>query len=618
MELLGRSFDQRAIRQNHSVAYPKRMLFLDIETKWERDGNREKHRLKLAWTCYVERRSGERKDTEAWKEWKGTKPLCDYIEDLCQNKTVLYLFGHNVFFDLQASDFFHFFTRAGWILDFVMDKGGSYILSIHKGKRRLKVLSTTNYFPTSLAALGKMINLPKLDIDLEHATGDELSVYCRRDVEITKRAMEFYFQFVQDNDFGKFGLTRAGQAFSAYRHRFMKKKIYVHKDEGVQNLERSAYYGGRVECFRIGKIEGGPFVSLDVNSMYPYLMLERELPYQLVDYRENYDLGLLAEALPKFSVIGDCYVETDKPIYPVRRKGKLFFPVGKFRTCLCTPEISMALAKGHLKRLYRASFYRKALLFTEYVKTISELKNRYQAEGNPVMRTLCKTLLNSLYGKFAQYVPETRSVTDFTCDGYWRMESIDLVSGEREMEYKLFNKRVIEKGKHPGNNSLIALSAHVTSWGRLYLWELMERVGQRNVLYCDTDSVKLRQSAMGAVSQLMNPNQLGALWLESRSKQLTIHGAKHYETEEKRTLKGVPKDAVEFAPQSYEYYNWPKQATHMAHRITRYYFREHTIKWTPSRYDKGIVGEDGSVRPLKLYERDEEPKTPELFGFNLP
>ncbi|GAH94157.1 unnamed protein product, partial [marine sediment metagenome] len=82
----------------------------------------------------------------------------------------------------------------------------------------------------------------------------------------------------------KFSITKASQAFCAYRFRFMDHKIYIHNDVTVQNLERSAYIGGRVECFRLGKIPGKQFVSMDINSMYPFVMKAEKYPYELVSY----------------------------------------------------------------------------------------------------------------------------------------------------------------------------------------------------------------------------------------------------------------------------------------------------------------------------------------------
>ncbi|GAH84904.1 unnamed protein product, partial [marine sediment metagenome] len=195
--------------------------------------------------------------------------------------------GHNVFFDMQASGFYQHFTQRGWQLKFYYDKGLTYILKCRKGKSTITVISSTNWFDFSLARLGAALGYPKSDIDFKVATSEELKAYCKVDVEILVKALNVYIDFILLHDLGRFSLTKASQAFTAYRHRFMPRQILIHSEQEVINLEREAYIGGRCECFQIGKISGGPFVTLDVNSMYPYVMKEQKYPWKLAGYYEN-------------------------------------------------------------------------------------------------------------------------------------------------------------------------------------------------------------------------------------------------------------------------------------------------------------------------------------------
>ncbi|GAJ09130.1 unnamed protein product, partial [marine sediment metagenome] len=255
-----------------------------------------------------------------------------YVESLVHNKTQLYVFAHNIFFDLQSSWFFPLFTRWGWVLDFVHDKGLTYILVIKKDKKTIRLLSTTNWFDITVAELGDMIGLPKLEIDFTDTSDEALSIYCRRDVDIIKRAMIDYMFFVESHDLGKFAMTRAAQSLAAYRHRFMNQKIYIHSDEDSIALEEKAYIGGRTECFSLGIQSGGPFITLDINSMYPYVMRQFKYPCQLVGYKEHVDQDHLEEILSKYACAGQVTVDTNDPIYAMRHNRKIIFPVGEFET----------------------------------------------------------------------------------------------------------------------------------------------------------------------------------------------------------------------------------------------------------------------------------------------
>lgn len=593
---------QRLLRKNHRKAMPSRVVYLDTETKIHKLTNEEQHRMKLAWTCYVEKRYRGGADTEIWREWHSTYGLCEYLTSLARPETTLHILGHNIFFDLQCSDFYAYFTKWGWLLDFVYEGGGSYILVIHKDKRHIKALSTTNWFDASIKQLGKMIGLEKLEVDFDTTPDGELSLYCRRDVEIIKRVMEEYYQFLTSHDLGRFSLTKASQAFTAYRHRFMTKQIYIHASDDVVDLERSAYAGGRVECFSFGEQDGGPFLSMDINSMYPYIMKNVPLPRRLADYRKVPPLDIVVEWIRQGCVVAECLVKTDEPIYAVKRDGKIFFPVGEFTTFLCSPCLQTAIDRDHLQDINRAAFYEADYLFREYVDFFYALKSQYKRDNNPIYELMTKKFLNSLYGKFAQWQPVTNDKKDLTHDGYYRLESIDLVSGEREIEYKLFNTIVTQTGKRPGRNSLIAISAHITEWSRYLLYSIIEGIGIDRVLYCDTDSVKIRKRDLDSVRYPIHTDRLGALKIEKEFERLTLWGPKHYLTENERKIKGVPLEAHELGEHWFEYFNWPKQKTHMHRQITRFYFRDHVEKCCAPFYDKGVVLENGKIIPITLQE----------------
>lgn len=602
MGVLTEDTTQYLLRKNHRKSFPRKILYLDTETKHIVIDNEERHRMKIAWSCYVEVRPDNIADTENWHFWEKPYPLCEYIQWLCHDKTVQYIFAHNAFFDLQASDFFYYFTKWGWELDFIYDSGKTYCLVIHKGKKRIKALSTTNFYNTSVDKLGNMLNLPKLDVDFDNATDEQLSIYCKRDVEIIKKAMEHYFEFIRKYDLGKFTMTRASQAFTAYRHRFMNTKIYVHRNDNVRKLEQESYIGGRVECGYLGKVPGGPFVSLDINSMYPYVMKNYPMPVRLLDYRRNPPIDIVEQSLSYRCGIADVEIKTDIPLYPLRYNNKIVFPTGTFRVSLCTPELREALTRGHVKHIYTYASYESGVIFNEYVEFFYPLRMRYKDEGDAIHNELCKNFLNYLYGKFGQYRPVTEEKQDLTCDGYYRLETLDLETGEREIEYKLFNTVVVTKGREIANTSFLAIAAHVTSYARWYLWHIMESLGYDKVLYCDTDSLKIRQQYLPLLSDMIHKTQLGALKIEDEFDEFEIYGPKSYRTEHYKRIKGIPSKAEMLPDGTFKYMSFLKQPTHMRREIMRSYIIKPVVKVLNPHYDKGVVLPSGNIRPLSLHD----------------
>jgi len=577
-------------------------LYLDTETKQEDFGVFQRHFFRLGWGCCVERRPAREKDTESWKYFLKPWPFCRWIETLPRVKRPLWIFSHNLFFDLQVTCFFEYFTSAGWDLDFLYEQGMTYILVIRKGDLTIKGISTTNYFDTSLEKIGVLVGLPKLEVDFKNVDDEKLSVYCRRDVEILKKAMEGYFDFIREHDMGKFGMTKSSQALNAYRHRFMDNKIYTHRANEVIELEKDAYLGGRVECFRLGKIGGGRKVSLDINSMYSFVMKRYQYPSRLLAYHEHFSLKRLPAALKNHCAVAEVLVDTPEPCFGVRQGIKIIFPVGRFRCFLCSRGLHLALTRGYLKGIIAIAFYDSTDLFGAYVDYFYGLKQKYDREKNQIYRKLVKYFLNCLYGKFGQFRPTIDSFREEKGLLCYRAEWFDEVTGDKGAEYKLMNRVVRETGREIAPNSLIAVCAHVTEDSRLYLDEIMTRIGRNRILYCDTDDVKILEKDAGRIRDLIHPDRLGALKIKEKYSYLNIIGPKSYLTDRESVLKGIPKNAVKIKPFTFRYTSFPRQVSHLRKQNISY-FETRTIEKTLKLvYDKGEVHPDGRITPFSLSE----------------
>ena len=601
----------RLLTKNHSSVVPSHVLYFDTETEEHRQGELTVHRMKMAWTCTVEYSATGEVRSERWMEWKTSEAMCRQIAGVCYEKTALWIFAHNAFFDLQTSGFFEWFTKHSWELQFVYEAGLTYILVIKKDKRTIKVVSSTNYFQCSLKKLGKMVGLEKLDCDFETVSPADLSIYCHRDVEIVKAAIESYFGFIRRHDLGSFSMTIPSQAMRAFRHRFMPTKIWIHSVERAQKLEQAAYFGGRTECFRLGMQDGGPFVTLDVNSMYPAVMARESVPTQLVDVLDHPDLDWLEDVLREHCVVSRCELDTPEPIYAIHLNKRICFPIGRFSTVLTTPGIQIARARGHLVSLGETAVYKKAVLFRDYVQELYRLRMDYKAKGEETWVYLCKILLNSLYGKWAQ----KRSLTEVEdcpeSEGYRREETLDLVTGKMWLEYQLMNKLVTIQGEEVGKHSFVAISAHITEAARILLWRLIEKAGTQNVLYCDTDSLKVRETDVNNLHSLIHPTTLGALKIEKTSDTLDIWGLKAYSENGVRTIKGIPHSAKDLGNHVYSFTHFLKQASHMRKKQITGMISEEMTKRLNLKYQKGVVLPSGAIAPFDFGHEPLPPLRPE-------
>lgn len=596
-------FKHTRLRKTHVDKFPGRVLYFDTET-WSEDKEEEQHhRMDIAWTCYAKYDDTGECEYERWEFWNTKKGICEYIRNKAYIKKPLLIIAHNIFFDLQVIGFFRSFAKWGYKLDFYYDKGLTYILIIRHEGRVIKCISSTNYYQSTLKRLGSMLGVNKLEIDFDQATRDELIEYCKRDVLVLKSSIEHFFRFIHKHDLGKVTMTKASQAMTAYRKKFLSEKIYYHHEEGPHDLERSAYYGGRTECFQIGEIKDGPFQSYDFNSMYPFVMANNHFPIKLVEHRPDYTITKIEAILGRYSVIAEVWVDTPEPVYAVRHNGKIVFPTGTFRTYLCSGGLEYAIKHDHILKVGQTNVYKSARLFDDYVDYFTTLKQHYTKTNNKIMRQLTKDFLNSLYGKFASRKPEIVMTDLDSFTGFEREDIYNLVTGQKGINYKMFNTAVAEYGWDDEVKSLCAIASHITEYGRLELWSLIKQVGYDRALYCDTDSLKIRKKDSYRIRKTIHDSELGALCMEEEFNNLHIYAAKSYVTEHHRVLKGVPKRAEEISPGMFTYDTFLRQGSHMRKGVDDYFILRRTVKVLKNVYDKATVRRNGRCTPFIFAEK---------------
>lgn len=355
----------------------------------------------------------------------------------------------------------------------------------------IQVYDTLRHWPMSVAKMGEFLGLVKVWSD-----GFDVA-HCRRDTEIVwKFVNRMLFQY------RALGLelrntlpSMSLQLFSQFN-----RMEYPRMNNQVVKWFRKGYYGGRVEVYRFGKI-AGPVYHYDVNSLYPYVMAERQYP-DLYSSIMTQRIDLTQEGM------ADCEVwlpYCEVPALPMREETEILFPVGTMRGVWCYPELRQVIADGgKIVKVFEAvQFSQTCSPFAEYIRYC--YANRQKSDG--MSSLLWKLYGNSLYGKFAQH------------------------SG-LECLYQDQQKTII--GKRPRHVNVI-WSAYVTCYARLHLLGLLRQAWP--VYYTDTDS-------------LFTPNvmpvskELGALKQEGVYAHAEFFGNKIYVVDEKYKAKGVKQDAA--------------------------------------------------------------------------
>jgi hypothetical protein len=522
------------LRANKHLEYPSYIIFFDTETEDKKINSLEKElNFKIGWLCYWD----IKKNIKKYYYFNSKKKFWNFVFSKSYNKRKLYLIAHNLPFDFRILKGFKTLSKNNYRQEKLIFKGTTNIFKFRKGTKTLMFIDNMNFFNGSLQKLGENMGLSKLNIKK-----DNLKVYCKRDVEIMVLAWKFLLSFLKENNLGNFAPTIAGQSFNAYRHRFMKEKIFIHTNLNAIKMERESYHGGRVESFRIGKMPIQDYFLLDVNSMYPSVMSFYDYPSKLIKIKNKLTLKQLKKYNKKYALIAEVSLITKEPFLPIKIKNKTFYPIGKIRSKLTTREIDYALNNAKIKKIGKTLIYEKRNLFNDYVKFFFTEKQKYKKNKNESLTYLCKIFLNSLYGKFGQKIEYYQDIGKSNRkDGYFDLTDID---NNIDKTYRVINGNLQEFiGEKEGYESFVAIPATITADARIKLWKIIKKAGIENVYYCDTDSVIVNTQGFNNLKNEIGDN-LGQLSLQEKNNNLKIYGLKDYVFGEKIVIKGIRKNAI--------------------------------------------------------------------------
>lgn len=593
----------------------RKAIFFDSESRLTEDQEHQPYLICATFARY------DLKDPYFDRVYSTDKALPDMVrfwhdvDEFTKKGEAVTVYSHNAFYDMVVTYAIPELLKLGYKVMSFFEKGLTFFMKLQlieeKGEKSkvlktLDFISTTNYFSTSLRNLARTFGFPdKLEFDYQEGTLEDSIVYCKRDVEIIKLAMENFRGMITEEDLGPLKPTIAGQAFAAYRHTFMAADIQIHNNEKATNLERDSYYGGRVECFRIGDYTGD-FYKLDVNSMYPYVMKEHRYPVKLISFKKKGNLTNLKRLIKNgWGAIATVTLTTDKANLPYRSKKKLIFPTGEFTASLATPELEYCFKHNLIQEVHEVAIYQMDYIFSDYIDYFYSKRLAAKAAGDDVRVNMYKLFLNSLYGKFGQRSESWERVGDAEPD---KVQVLRVKNPDGTTDtFKIFGgsifKRIEEKESF---NSFCAIASHVTSYARMLLAGFMDTAGRETLYYCDTDSLFVSEDGytrLQAAGHLDN-KILGKLKLEETGTTLEINAPKDYSFNGHVKIKGVKLDGLycdlETKQLRYAGYQWPRLNGMLNGGQLTKYQNNPIVKKLARVYNGGWIDSAGVVLPFKV------------------
>lgn len=448
----------------------------------------------------------------------------DSFMEWCYNKKRIYF--HNLKFD--GTFIVDWLMRRGF--KYVEDKkqlvqnsfsslisvsGIWYAIYIRFNNNSITILDSLKKLPMSVKTVANAykLQIKKGEIDYNKfreigykPTKDEIE-YVFKDVSIIAQALKTQF------DQGLKKMTNGADALNFYKLNTPNFKdwfpqLSLEEDAYI----RKSYKGGYVFLNQIykNKIINNVFVY-DVNSMYPYVMKNKPMPYGNPVYfngeytfDKDYDIYII-----KVSVmfkLKEGYIPT------IQLKGNWLFSQTEYiretddLVELNLTSIDFELFKKHYNILeihylggYKFRSY--AGFFNEYIDYWMGIKEN--SVGG--IRTLAKLMLNSLYGKFAKNPDVTQKTLTFDEE----YDIIKLVKGKQKIEDSLY----------------VPVGSFITSWARHTLISAAQE-NYENFIYCDTDSLHMTADCSDKLD--VHPTRLGAWKLEGKFRYAKFIRAKCY------------------------------------------------------------------------------------------
>lgn len=606
------------------TAVPQNMLLFDCETypdpnRSNEDG--EYHVLRLG-VAVAYRLEGIKRTRSAEILFRQSAQFWEFVSSRLSKDRPLWLYAHNMPFDLGAVGGWKVLASDKCEWDTAIFEHGIFFCRGTLEGFPIVLCDSGNYYKCRLATIGRAMGLPKMDMP-SFSDSDSLWIpYCRNDVLVLAKGMDTLIQFWRTHELGPWQPTIASLAFSAFRHRFMRTKVLVHDYWDSLRLERAAYYGGRVDTPYIGQVLESPIVEYDYSSLYPSTYLET-FPVRYDMFMINPKPYLLKELLTRRSILADVTLRTHDRTYPCRRGARVFHPHGDYRTVLPDAELRVAIESGHVRYVHAVSVHHIDKVFAPYLDFFYPLKEKYGAEDNEAFRTICKYLLNALYGKTGQQTPrwiawgdDCRRVlerqyglSEGDLDEYaGRYMPMDGCSGTTTFKgipesipiRNYWGEVEVQCGKTESRDSVPAIAATVTSYARLKLTAAQTAAGQGNWYYSDTDSVWVNtRGEQGLIDAgLTGHGEIGRLERKRAFANLTVHGRKDYEAEEIIKIKGIRNPKEPDPDGNYPQLHFPSALSQLRQKLHDGVFLSLVVKHLRRNVDWCIVGENGQTSPL--------------------
>lgn len=431
----------------------------------------------------------------------------------------------------------------------ITDMQGSKIeISVNYKSTRIVFKCSYKMWPVRLKDIGASLGFKKLSCDLNDLRNykslkevpKEHIDYVIRDVQIIKRK---YLQYQKTYPIKR---TSSGSSWRVFKNWYETtygghdfNMNYSISEDWHKHISK-AYWGGFTQCNEkyLGQHLKQPIKHFDINSSYPAIFLEHNLPYgapqmtkpqcdyvELVEAtiydikKKDHDMIDHLHNWVVHNALQETYLKEYKDMMHVLYVREEWEEICK--------TYSFKILGGATKSIY----FKANKKLKPYIEEMATLKEN---EQDPVIRNDHKRIINSFTGKWGQSI-------------YQESNYLREMNEDDNLKFKYNNKYVyakkIEKSK---DIKYKPIAIFVTALARVKLLRTI-RENKNEFLYCDTDSIILIHNEQAQCNLPLDQNKFGYWKLCHEVEEIKIIKPKAYilkdnKGEIHRTIAGVNKE----------------------------------------------------------------------------
>lgn len=556
----------------------------------------------LCWDAVVTHRHGSHPDRMRRKTFRGEEPrgIADVVEACSEYEKQVWIFAHNLGFDLTISQLPAILATRGWEIEaYGMSKESNWWVLKRDG-RKVIIADSWSWLPEQLDNIGREVGRRTVS---RPGTGEGLQLFHRvamHQAAVLSDLMCGVMDWWDDNHLGRWAITGAGCGWQAMRTLTGPKKIVVGPEPERTTFERTAVYGGRKEVFRVGEVKGEWCADYDFQGAYPTIAAHHRLPVHPGVFHKVIPSWVELRDDPSKDYIANVQITTDVPCVPVRIDHEVWWPVGTFSTVLTGVEVDYARTRGAAIVVGSGYVYRLDFALRPWAIWCLALLHGNTEEVPAPIRRMAKGWSRSVIGRFAGHTSRITAVRPAIGHGVRLSTGHNLDTGRPLEVLTIGDREITTEHDLDGSECFPAVLAFVEAHCRTALGAMIDSRDPSRVLQCNTDGWWERHVVAAKHVEMPGVPFPHTVVRKARVSRVVILGPDHLTTPQERRTSGIPNSATQTIDSQWSWHDWPGMRWQWERNANGEFLSPRKSLTAKESYAKRWVLETGETVPVAV------------------